>query len=74
MKTSDQLATKLATENAAVKKLTLRDLRARTGPSREMKEAATAAKRTWRLWSNALDVEAGRAPCFPVDAAGNLTA
>jgi hypothetical protein len=61
-------------ENAIVRKLTARDLRAGTGPSQEMKAARAQAVRTWHLWSNALDLEAGRAPCFPVDAAGRLLA
>lgn len=67
-----ELAAQLAQDNALLRKLTQCDLRAGTGPSQEMKAARVQAGRTWRLWSNAIDLEAGRAPCFPVDAAGNL--
>ena len=69
-----ELLRKLDQENATLRRLTTRDLRAGRGPSQEMKDAGKQARRTWHLWSNALDIEAGRAPSFPVDAAGNLLA
>jgi len=67
-----ELQVKLDSENARLRKLVARDLRSGRGPSPEMKAAQTEAKRTWYLWSNALDVEAGRKPCFPLDELGRL--
>lgn len=72
--TLSALKTRLDRENAEVSRLTRRDMRSGKGPSDQLRAANTKAKRTWRLWCNADDVEAGRAPGFPVDADGNLIA
>ena len=66
------LQVKLDGENAQLRKLVARDVRAGGGPSPEMKAARAQAKVTWYLWCNALDVEAGRKPCFPLDELGRL--
>lgn len=56
----------LDAKNAEVSRLTRRDMRAGTGPSAEHRAAYRAAKKLWEVWSNTLDLEAGKTPAFPV--------
>ncbi len=67
-----ELEIKLDSQNARLRKLLARDLRSGRGPSQEMKEAHKASLRTWYLWSHALDIEAGRKPCFPFEELSRL--
>ena len=74
MNTKDSLSATKATLdrlNAALRRVTRRDLRNGNPPSIEHKATYKAATVAWREWCNAIDADEGKSPTFHANTSSN---